>query len=206
MLNNLATSILRQGLNAEPLGRKVITTVPKAKVVRGLVDRLITYAKKGDLAARRQAAKFVHDSEVLQGLFSDLGPRYAKRAGGYTRILKVAENRKGDNAEMALITLVEEEISPPTSPAKRSGGALCRCRRTRSARPRRPSSWMEGSRGGGWSSCTTRTMTRGSKRWTRRQARPCGASRGQGSNRVGRRLRSGSARACKSCSFTVIGG
>jgi large subunit ribosomal protein L17 len=112
MLNNLATSILRQGLSAEQLDRKVITTVPKAKVVRGLVDRLITYAKKGDLSARRQAAKFVHDSEVLQGLFSDLGPRYAKRPGGYTRILKVAENRHGDNAEMALITLVEDEISP----------------------------------------------------------------------------------------------
>jgi large subunit ribosomal protein L17 len=112
MLNSLATSILKQGLNAGQMERKVITTVPKAKVVRGLVDRLITYAKKGDLSARRQAAKFVHDSEVLQGLFSDLGPRYAKRAGGYTRVLKVAENRKGDNAEMALITLVEDEVTP----------------------------------------------------------------------------------------------
>lgn len=111
-LNNLATSILRQGLNAAQMDRKVITTVPKAKVVRGLVERLITYAKKGDLSARRQAAKFVHDSEVLQGLFSDLGPRYAKRAGGYTRVLKVSENRKGDNSEMALITLVEDEVTP----------------------------------------------------------------------------------------------
>jgi large subunit ribosomal protein L17 len=123
MLNNLATSILKQGLNAEQMDRKVITTVPKAKVVRGLVDRLITYAKKGDLSARRQAAKFVHDSEVLQGLFSDLGPRYAKRAGGYTRILKVAENRKGDNAEMALITLVEEEIAPRRPKAKKAAPA-----------------------------------------------------------------------------------
>jgi len=112
MLNSLATSILKQGLNPAQIDRKVITTVPKAKVVRGLVDRLITYAKKGDLSARRQAAKFVHDSEVLQGLFSDLGPRYAQRAGGYTRILKVSENRKGDNAEMALITLVEDEVTP----------------------------------------------------------------------------------------------
>ena len=120
MLNNLATSILRQGLSAVQLDRKVITTVPKAKVVRGLVDRLITYAKKGDLSARRQAAKFVHDSEVLQGLFSDLGPRYATRAGGYTRILKVAENRHGDNAEMALITLVEDEISPRRAARKSS--------------------------------------------------------------------------------------
>jgi large subunit ribosomal protein L17 len=112
MLNSLATSILRQGLNDGQMDRKVITTLPKAKVVRGLVDRLITYAQKGDLSARRQAAKVVHDSEVLQGLFSDLGPRYAKRAGGYTRVLKVAENRKGDNADMALITLVEDEITP----------------------------------------------------------------------------------------------
>jgi large subunit ribosomal protein L17 len=123
-LNNLATSILKQGLKAEQMDRKVITTVPKAKVVRGLVDRLITYAKKGDLSARRQAAKFVHDSEVLQGLFSDLGPRYAKRAGGYTRILKT-DNRKGDNSEMALITLVEDEITPrrPKATAKKTAKA-----------------------------------------------------------------------------------
>jgi large subunit ribosomal protein L17 len=112
LLTGLATSILRQGLKAEQLDRKVITTVQKAKVVRGLVDRLITYAKKGDLSARRQAAKFVHDSDVLKGLFNELGPRYAKRAGGYTRVLKVSENRHGDNAQMALITLVEDEISP----------------------------------------------------------------------------------------------
>src|SRR5690606_21479101 len=123
MLNNLATSILRQGLNTDQLDRKVITTVPKAKVVRGLVDRLITYAKKGDLSARRQAAKFVQDSEVLQGLFSDLGPRYAKRAGGYTRVLKVSENRQGDNAEMALIALVEEEIAPRRPRARKAPAA-----------------------------------------------------------------------------------
>ncbi len=123
MLNNLATSILKKGLDAEPMNRGVITTVPKAKVVRGLVDRLITYAKKGDLSARRQAARFVKEPAVLQGLFSDLGPRYAKRAGGYTRILKVAENRKGDNAEMALIALVEEEISPRRPKARKAAPA-----------------------------------------------------------------------------------
>ncbi len=126
MLNNLATSILRQGLNADQLDRKVITTVPKAKVVRGLVDRLITYAKKGDLSARRQAAKFVHDSDVLKGLFSDLGPRYAGRAGGYTRVLKVAENRKGDNAEMALITLVEDEVTPRRASRKPAKAAAAK--------------------------------------------------------------------------------
>src|SRR5690606_27365469 len=126
MLNNLATSILRQGLNTDQLDRKVITTVPKAKVVRGLVDRLITYAKKGDLSARRQAAKFVHDSDVLKGLFSDLGPRYAARAGGYTRVLKVSENRKGDNAEMALITLVEDEVTPRRAARKPAKTATAR--------------------------------------------------------------------------------
>ena len=112
LVNSLVTSILRQGLHAEALKRGVVTTTTRAKVVRGLVERLITYAKKGDLAARRQAARFVKDPKVLQGLFSDLGPRYAKRQGGYTRVLKLAEPRRGDCAEQALITLVEEEISP----------------------------------------------------------------------------------------------
>src|SRR3954470_1505088 len=112
MLNNLATSVLLQGLKAEQLERGVVTTVAKAKVVRGLVERLITYAKKGDLSARREAARFVKDPKVLQGLFSDLGGRYAKRQGGYTRVLKLAERRQGDSSELALITLVEEEISP----------------------------------------------------------------------------------------------
>jgi large subunit ribosomal protein L17 len=121
MLNNLATSILLQGLKAEPLERGVVTTVAKAKVVRGLVDRLITYAKKGDLSARRQAARFVKDPAVLQGLFSDLGARYAKRPGGYSRVLKLAETRRGDSSEMALISLVEEEINP-RKPKKASKG------------------------------------------------------------------------------------
>lgn len=112
MLNNLATSILRQGLKEEPMDRHVVTTVPKAKVVRGLVERLITYAKKGDLAARRQAARFIKDPAVLQGLFAELGKRYAKRQGGYTRLLKLAERRRGDSTEQAFIALVEEEISP----------------------------------------------------------------------------------------------
>ena len=112
MLNNLATSVLLQGLKTEPMERGIVTTVAKAKVVRGLVERLITYAKKGDLAARREAARFVKDPAVLQGLFSDLGGRYAKRAGGYTRVLKLAETRRGDASELALITLVEDEITP----------------------------------------------------------------------------------------------
>ena len=66
LLNNLATSVLKQGLKAEQIDRSIVTTIAKAKVVRGLVERLITYAKKGDLSARRQAAKFV--KEMLMNL------------------------------------------------------------------------------------------------------------------------------------------
>ncbi|MFC1584388.1 50S ribosomal protein L17 [Fibrobacterota bacterium] len=118
MLNNLATSILLKGLVDEQLQRQVKTTLPKAKAVRGLVDRLITYGKKGDLSARRQAARFIKDKNVLQGLFDILGDRYQNRKGGYTRILKVSSRRHGDNAEMAIISLVEDEITP--RPKKKS--------------------------------------------------------------------------------------
>jgi large subunit ribosomal protein L17 len=113
MLNNLATSVLLQGLNEEQMDRRVITTVAKAKVVRGLVDRLITYGKQGDLGARRQAARFVKDKNVLSGLFDTLAKRYVKRPGGYSRVLRIS-TRVGDSAEMAMITLVEEEIRTKT--------------------------------------------------------------------------------------------
>jgi len=121
LLKNLATSVIAQGLSEEPMERHVVTTVTKAKAIRGLVERLITYAKQGDLAARRQAARFVTQPKVLSGLFETLAPRYAKRAGGYTRVLKLSGNRMGDAAQMAVITLVEEEITPKTrkkAPAK----------------------------------------------------------------------------------------
>ena len=108
MLRSLSTSILLRGLEADPQDRIVRTTLFKAKLVRSMVERLITYAKKGDLSARRQAARFVRDPKVLQGLFSTIGPRYASRKGGYTRVLKLGTNRPGDAAEMALITLVED--------------------------------------------------------------------------------------------------
>lgn len=110
LLNNLATSVLKKGLEEETMKRQVETTVVKAKVVRGLVERLITYAKKGDLSARRQAARFVKEPAVLQGLFDVLAKRYSKRQGGYTRVLKLSDTRRGDNSEMALIGLVEEEV------------------------------------------------------------------------------------------------
>lgn len=122
MLKNLATSIIKQGVAEDQMDRQVKTTVIKAKAVRGLVDRLVTYAKKGDLSARRQAAKFIQEPAVLKDLFDKIGPRYADRQGGYTRILKLSANRKGDNAEMAIITLVEDEVAKKAvqKPAKQT--------------------------------------------------------------------------------------
>jgi large subunit ribosomal protein L17 len=110
MLRSLSTSILLKGLEADPQDRVVRTTLFKAKLVRSQVERLITYAKKGDLAARRQAARFVRDKAVLKGLFDTIGPRYASRNGGYTRVLKLGANRPGDSAEMAIISLVEDQL------------------------------------------------------------------------------------------------
>ena len=110
ILRALTTSIIGKGMEAEQSARYVRTTLHKAKIVRSNVERMITYAKKGDLSARREAARFVMDPKVLQDLFNTIGPRYASRNGGYTRVLKLGPNRAGDAAEMALIGLVEDEI------------------------------------------------------------------------------------------------
>jgi len=110
ILRALTTSILEKGMEAEQTARYVRTTLHKAKIVRSNVDRMITYAKKGDLSARREAARFITSPKVLQDLFNTIGPRYASRNGGYTRIIKLGPNRAGDAAEMALIGLVEDEI------------------------------------------------------------------------------------------------
>lgn len=126
LLKNLATSVIAQGLKEEPMERQVVTTVTKAKAIRGLVERLITYAKQGDLGARRQAARFVTQKDILSGLFDVLAKRYEKRPGGYTRVLKLSNNRIGDNSTMAMISLVEEEIAPKTkkkAPSAKSGKA-----------------------------------------------------------------------------------
>jgi large subunit ribosomal protein L17 len=110
ILRALTTSILEKGMETDQNKRYVRTTLHKAKLVRGAVERMITYAKKGDLSARREAARFVMDPKVLQDLFNTIGPRYANRNGGYTRVLKLGPNRAGDAAEMAMIGLVEDEI------------------------------------------------------------------------------------------------
>ena len=98
MLGNMATSLF--------LHERIQTTTPKAKELRPFAEKLITLAKRGDLAARRQAARTIKDAEVLGKLFSELGPRFAERDGGYTRILHVGK-RTGDNAPISLIELVD---------------------------------------------------------------------------------------------------
>jgi large subunit ribosomal protein L17 len=98
MLANLATALFEHG--------KITTTEAKAKRLRPLAERLITFAKRGDLHARRRVMTVVRDKTVVHELFTEIGPRYENRHGGYTRIIKVGP-RKGDNAPMAVIELVE---------------------------------------------------------------------------------------------------
>ena len=105
MLRNMATSLILNG--------KIETTEMKAKELRSVVDELITLAKRGDLQARRQAAAYVRNvvadektgETVLKKLFDEIGPKYADRNGGYTRVLKTGF-RRGDSAPMAIIELV----------------------------------------------------------------------------------------------------
>ena len=98
MLRNMATSLFRHG--------RIETTVAKAKELRVYAEPLITKAKRGDLHARRVVARKIRDSEVLAKLFDEIGPRYAERPGGYTRVVKLG-HRVGDAADVAIIELVE---------------------------------------------------------------------------------------------------
>ncbi len=101
MFRNMVTSLLRE--------ERVETTVTKAKECRRVAERMITFAKRGDLHARRQVARVVRDNDVIQKLFDEIGPRYAERPGGYTRIMKTGF-RAGDNAPMSILELVD---APP---------------------------------------------------------------------------------------------
>jgi large subunit ribosomal protein L17 len=98
LLRNMAISLIAH--------ERINTTTEKAKELRPFVERLITLSKRGDLHARRLAARHIHDRDVLVKLFDTIGPRFAERAGGYTRILKTG-HRRGDGAEMAFIELVD---------------------------------------------------------------------------------------------------
>jgi large subunit ribosomal protein L17 len=100
LLANLATSLFEHG--------RIKTTEPKARALRPYAEKLITHAKKGSLHNRREVMKKIRDKDVVHALFEEIGPFFADRNGGYTRIIKV-EPRKGDNAPMAVIELVREK-------------------------------------------------------------------------------------------------
>lgn len=88
---------------------QIVTTLPKAKDLRPIIEKMITLGKRGDLHARRQAISQVRDPSVIAKLFDTLAPRYADRNGGYTRVLK-AGFRRGDNAPMAVIEFVDRDV------------------------------------------------------------------------------------------------
>jgi large subunit ribosomal protein L17 len=109
IMANLATALFEHG--------KITTTEAKARRLRPFAERLITFAKRGDLHARREVLTVVTDKGVVHTLFTEIGPRYATRPGGYTRITKVGP-RKGDNAPLAVIELVAEEAQA-SAPSRR---------------------------------------------------------------------------------------
>jgi len=102
MFANMAASLIRH--------EQIVTTLPKAKELAPIMDKLVTLAKKGDLASRRRAVSKIRDEAMAKKLFETLGPRYEDRHGGYTRVLK-AGFRHGDNAPMAVIELVDRDES-----------------------------------------------------------------------------------------------
>jgi large subunit ribosomal protein L17 len=99
---NMAASLIRH--------EQIVTTLPKAKELKPIVDKLVTLGKRGDLHARRQAISQIRDKEAVSKLFDTLGPRYKERSGGYTRVLK-AGFRYGDAAPVAVIELVDRDES-----------------------------------------------------------------------------------------------
>jgi large subunit ribosomal protein L17 len=111
LLANLAAALFTH--------KSIKTTETKAKRLRPLAERLITFAKRGDLHARRRVLSVIGDKEVVHVLFAEIAPLVAEREGGYTRITKVG-NRKGDNAPMAVIELVLEPVNPKPKSAKKS--------------------------------------------------------------------------------------
>ena len=101
MFANMAVALIQH--------EQIVTTLPKAKDLRPVVEKLITLGKRGDLHARRQAIAQMRDIEIVKKLFEVIGPRYKDRNGGYTRVLK-AGFRHGDNAPVAVIELVDRDV------------------------------------------------------------------------------------------------
>jgi large subunit ribosomal protein L17 len=115
LFRSLVTSLLEH--------ERIETTLPKAKELRTFADKMITLGKRGDLASRRRALAFIQKESVVRALFSDIGPRFANRAGGYTRVLN-SRRRLGDGAAMAVIELTEMKPKVTTAgPEKKAKGA-----------------------------------------------------------------------------------
>jgi large subunit ribosomal protein L17 len=115
ILANLATALFEHG--------RIKTTETKARALRPYAEKLITHAKKGTLHHRREVLKKIRDKDVVHSLFAEIGPFFSDRNGGYTRIIKV-ENRKGDNAPMAVIELVQEKtVTSEADRARRVGAS-----------------------------------------------------------------------------------
>ncbi|MFZ5597017.1 MAG: 50S ribosomal protein L17 [Bacillota bacterium] len=97
VLRNLVTSLIKEN--------RITTTETRAKQIKSIADKMVTLAKRGDLAARRQALAYIYDEDVVRKLFDTVGPKYSDRQGGYTRIVKVGF-RRGDAAPMVIVELV----------------------------------------------------------------------------------------------------
>ena len=174
LLANLATSLFEHG--------RIKTTEPKARALRPYAEKLITHAKKGTLHNRREVMKKIRDKDVVHTLFAEIGPFFADRDGGYTRIIKV-EARKGDNAPMAVIELVREKTVTSEADRARRAGRLEEGRAGRGCR---------GAAGRGRARGRRRSARRPSKRSrprTQRSRRP--RSRGRRRGRRGRGRREG---------------
>jgi len=126
ILANLATSLFEHD--------QITTTAAKAKRLRPLAERLVTFAKRGDLHARRRVLTVVRDKGVVHRLFTEIAPDMADRPGGYTRITKIS-NRKGDNAPMAVIELVREPLSPKKATVAEAEAATKRSAKSKPATP-----------------------------------------------------------------------
>ncbi len=136
MFRNMVTSFLSH--------EKITTTDAKAKELRSIAEKMITFGKKGDLHAMRQAASYIRDKKVVTKLFTTIAPRYKERSGGYTRIIKLGI-RPGDTAPMSLIELVEEQMEQKQAkkPAKKSTAAATAAPKPRATRARKPKAAAE---------------------------------------------------------------
>ncbi|MBF0330638.1 MAG: 50S ribosomal protein L17 [Candidatus Omnitrophica bacterium] len=118
----LRAATLRDLVKAVLINQTIRTTKVKAGEARKLVDKIITMGKKNTLAAKRRAFALLCDHNLVSDLFNKIAPRFATRQGGYTRIIKLAVNRAGDNAEMVILELTEKVVEPKKTPAVEAKG------------------------------------------------------------------------------------